>query len=104
MTDLTTMMVDQSLDAFVNLNTDQAKRVMRLDDEVDRYNEEIIQEIIRAMQKSPDLIDPGLSMFGNPPPGANCRPRDEYCRGCFVLGRRRNRAASGRTANAGIDH
>jgi phosphate transport system protein len=63
MTDLTTMMVHQSLDAFVNLNTEQAKRVMRMDDEVDRYNSEIIQEIIRAMQKSPELIDASLSMF-----------------------------------------
>ena len=63
MTDLTTMMVHQSLDAFVNLNTEQAKQVMRMDDEVDRYNSEIIQEIIRAMQKSPELIDASLSMF-----------------------------------------
>jgi phosphate transport system protein len=63
MTDLTTMMVHQSLDSFVNLNSEQAKQVMRMDDEVDRYNEEIIHEIIRGMQKSPDLIDAGLSMF-----------------------------------------
>src|SRR5205823_6398778 len=62
MTDLTTTMVHESLDAFVNLNTDQAKRVLRMDDEVDRYNAEIIQEIIGAMQRSPDLIDAGLSM------------------------------------------
>jgi phosphate transport system protein len=63
MTDLTTMMVHQSLDSFVNLNTEQAKQVMRLDDEVDRYNVEIINEIVQAMQRSPDLIDAGLSMF-----------------------------------------
>jgi phosphate transport system protein len=63
MTDLTTMMVHQSLDSFVNLHTEQAKQVMRMDDEVDRYNNEIIQEIVQAMQKSPELIDAGLSMF-----------------------------------------
>jgi phosphate transport system protein len=63
MTDLTTMMVHQSLDAFVNLHSEQAKQVMRMDDEVDRYNSEIIQEIVQAMQKSPELIDAGLSMF-----------------------------------------
>jgi phosphate transport system protein len=56
-------MVHQSLDSFVNLHSEQAKQVMRMDDEVDRYNEEIIHEIIRGMQKSPDLIDAGLSMF-----------------------------------------
>ena len=63
MTDLTTMMVHQSLDSFVNLHSEQAKQVMRMDDEVDRYNSEIIQEIVHAMQKSPELIDAGLSMF-----------------------------------------
>jgi phosphate transport system protein len=63
MTDLTTMMVRQSLDAFVNLSTVEAQTVMRMDDEVDRYNEEIIQEIVQAMKGSPALIEPGLSMF-----------------------------------------
>src|SRR5437588_7223231 len=46
MTDLTTTMVRQSLDSFVNLDSRQARRVCRLDDEVDRYNNEIIQELI----------------------------------------------------------
>src|SRR5438874_4543061 len=46
MTDLTTTMVRQSLDSFVNLDSHQARRVCRLDDEVDRYNSEIIQELI----------------------------------------------------------
>jgi phosphate transport system protein len=63
MTDLTTMMVRQSLDAFVDLSTPQATTVLRMDDEVDRYNDEIIQEIIQAMKQSPALIDAGLSMF-----------------------------------------
>src|SRR5262249_16436776 len=48
MTDLTTTMVRQSLDAFVNLDTQQARRVCRLDDQVDRYNHQIIQELIRT--------------------------------------------------------
>ena len=34
-----------------------------MDDEVDRYNDEIIQELIQTMQSSPTLIEPGLSMF-----------------------------------------
>jgi phosphate transport system protein len=63
MTDLTTMMVRQSLDAFVNLDTLVAQTVMRMDDEVDRYNEEIIAEVIRAMKSSPALVEAGLSMF-----------------------------------------
>jgi phosphate transport system protein len=63
MTDLTTMMVRQSLDSFVNLDTQVAQAVMRMDDEVDRYNEEIIAELIEAMKQSPALVETGLSMF-----------------------------------------
>jgi phosphate transport system protein len=36
---------------------------MRMDDEVDRYNEEIIQEILSLMKTSPTMIEPGLSLF-----------------------------------------
>jgi phosphate transport system protein len=63
MTDLTTSMVRQSLDAFVNLDTRQARRVCRLDDEVDRHNEAIIEELIRAMRAAPEMVEPGLSLF-----------------------------------------
>jgi phosphate transport system protein len=63
MSDLTTIMVRQSLDSFVNLNKEQAERVLRMDDEVDRYNVEIINELIQTMQSSPHLIEPGLSLF-----------------------------------------
>jgi phosphate transport system protein len=63
MTDLTTSMVRQALDSFVNLDSQHARRVCRLDDEVDRYNEEIIQEVIAMMRRSPDLIEPCLSLF-----------------------------------------
>jgi phosphate transport system protein len=63
MADLTTMMVRQALDSFVNLSQEQAERVLRMDDEVDRYNVEIIQELIKTMQTSPALIEPGLSLF-----------------------------------------
>jgi phosphate transport system protein len=63
MTDLTTTMVRQSLDAFVNLDVRLARRVCRLDDEVDAHNVEIIDEIIRIMKGSPDMVRPGLSLF-----------------------------------------
>jgi phosphate transport system protein len=63
MTDMTTMMVRQSLDAFIDLNTAQAEAVIRMDDQVDRLNNEIIQELLSAMKSSPDLIEPGMSMF-----------------------------------------
>jgi phosphate transport system protein len=63
MTDLTTMMVRQSLDSFVNLNRTQAETVLRMDDEVDRYNVEIIRELMATMKSSPALIEAGLSLF-----------------------------------------
>jgi phosphate transport system protein len=63
MTDVTTTMVRQSLDAFVNLDARLARVVCRLDDEVDRYNEDIIDDLIKTMQQSPELVEPGLSMF-----------------------------------------
>ncbi|VTS04254.1 phosphate signaling complex protein PhoU [Tuwongella immobilis] len=63
MTDLTTGMVRQSLDAFVNLDSRQARRVIRLDDEVDRYNAEIIQELIVKMKTNPEIVEAGISLF-----------------------------------------
>jgi phosphate transport system protein len=57
------MMVRQSLDAFVNLDARLARTVCRLDDEVDRYNNDIIDEIIATMRQAPEMVEPGLSFF-----------------------------------------
>lgn len=63
MTDLTNLMVRDSLDAFVRLDVALAKRVCRLDDEVDRYNRDIIEEVSDFMRQSPENVDPGLHLF-----------------------------------------
>jgi phosphate transport system protein len=63
MTDLTIGMVRRSLAAFVSLDTREARTVCRLDDEVDRYNAEIIRELIHTMRSSPETIEPALSLF-----------------------------------------
>jgi phosphate transport system protein len=63
MTDLTTLMVRQALDSFVNLDTRLARVVGSLDDEVDRYNTQIIRELIDTMRGSPELVEPALSLF-----------------------------------------
>jgi phosphate transport system protein len=63
MTDLTASMVRESLDAFVNLDARQARRVCRMDDEVDRLNDEIIAELMSLMRSSPDMVEPGVSLF-----------------------------------------
>jgi phosphate transport system protein len=63
MTDMTTSMVRQSLDSFVLLNAEQARRVIRLDDEVDRYNREIIAELIGHMQRAPEQVPAFMAFF-----------------------------------------
>jgi phosphate transport system protein len=63
MTDLTTGMVHQSLEAFVNLDAELARHVCLMDDAVDRSNEEIIDELMRAMRESSANIDSAMSLF-----------------------------------------
>jgi len=63
MSDLATSMLQQSLDAFVHLDGNHARRVVRLDDEVDHYNVQIIQTLISLMKKSPEQVAQGLSLF-----------------------------------------
>jgi len=63
MTELTIALVHQSLDAFVTLSAYQARAVCRRDDEVDRLNDEIIQELIARMKRSPEMVEPCLSLF-----------------------------------------
>jgi phosphate transport system protein len=63
MTDSTTTMVRHSLDAFVMLNAEQARQVIRLDDEVDRYNREIIEELVVQMQQTPEQVPAFLAFF-----------------------------------------
>jgi phosphate transport system protein len=63
MTDRALSMLRASLNAFVNLDADAACRVIRADDEVDRDNEDIIRALVAEMKRSPDLVEPGLSLF-----------------------------------------
>jgi phosphate transport system protein len=63
MSDQTTTMVRDCLNAFVHLDAHLARRVVRLDDEVDRLNAAIIQELIETMRQDPEFIEPGLSLF-----------------------------------------
>ncbi len=63
MTDLATGLVHQSLDSFVKSDSALARKVIRMDDEVDRYHAEIINDLRDMMKKSPDMIDPCLSLF-----------------------------------------
>ncbi len=63
MTELTTDMVRQSLEAFIHTDTRQARLVCRLDEQVDRDSAEIIHELMRVVRAAPELIEPALSLF-----------------------------------------
>jgi phosphate transport system protein len=63
MTDLTTAMVRMSLDAFIATDARLARAACRMDDEVDRYNVEVIDELIERMRQAPEMVEAGLSLF-----------------------------------------
>jgi phosphate transport system protein len=63
MAELTTTMMSQSVESFFEMDAGQARRVCRMDAQVDRENAEIIQELIETMKKSPELIETALSLF-----------------------------------------
>ncbi len=63
MADRTVAMVRKSLDAFVGMDARLARRVIRLDDEVDSFNREIIDELLGGMRASPALVPACMSLF-----------------------------------------
>ena len=63
MAELTTTMMLQSVESFIEMDARKARRVCRMDDQVDQENAEIIQELIDSMKKSPELIEAALSLF-----------------------------------------
>jgi phosphate transport system protein len=63
MTELTIQMVRESLESFIQRDAHQARRVCRLDDTIDRYNAEIIQELIERMKTASENIEAALSLF-----------------------------------------
>jgi phosphate transport system protein len=56
-------MLRRSLDAFVNLDAALARRVIGLDDEVDRYHREAVGELIEAMRAAPAGVPAWLSLL-----------------------------------------
>lgn len=63
MTDTATAMVRDALDSFVNLDAKQARRVVRMDDQVDRAHAEVIRDLIARMKADPAAVEPGVSLF-----------------------------------------
>jgi phosphate transport system protein len=61
--DTTNTLVRDSIDSFVNIDVALAKRVCRMDEEVDRKNDELIQQAIQLMKAAPDNVEAGLNLF-----------------------------------------
>jgi phosphate transport system protein len=60
---LATQMVRGAMNAFVNLNANEARRIIAMDKSVDQYNSDIIAELQATMQKKPDAVPPALHCF-----------------------------------------
>ncbi|MBT4863555.1 MAG: phosphate signaling complex protein PhoU [Planctomycetaceae bacterium] len=56
-------MLHSAIDAYVALDSELARNVCTRDDIVDELNREIIQELVEAMQHSPDLVEASMHLF-----------------------------------------
>ena len=63
MVEIAIQMLHQSIDAYVNLNAEHARKICIEDERVDELNRTIIQSLTELMQKSPDLIVPAMHLF-----------------------------------------
>jgi phosphate transport system protein len=60
---LATQMVRGAMDAFVNMDSAAARRIMAMDSSVDQYNRDIITVLQNDIQKRPDLVAAALHCF-----------------------------------------
>ncbi len=63
MTEASQKMLKDSLDAFVNGDTDLAARVLVADDVVDNLNEQICRELLTYMNEDPHTISRGMKIM-----------------------------------------
>jgi phosphate transport system protein len=56
-------MLRGSIDSYVDLNSQQARQIIREDDVVDQTNRELIESLIRQMHEHPDRLDALLNLF-----------------------------------------
>ncbi len=63
MSEISLNMLHRSIDAFVELNTNVARKVCEDDDKVDRLNDEILADLKKQMMESPQLVTPAMHLF-----------------------------------------
>jgi phosphate transport system protein len=60
---LATQMVRGAMNAFVNLDVTEARRIIAIDKSVDQYNRDIIAELQTTMQTQPAAVPVALHCF-----------------------------------------
>jgi len=60
---LATQMVRGAMNAFVNMDNSEARRIIAMDRAVDQLNRDIIAELQTTMQKRPEAVPPALHCF-----------------------------------------
>ncbi len=63
MTELVTRRLRESIDAFVNMDIDLAKKVARQDEEIDVIDEQILRELLTFMMEDPRTIKQATSLM-----------------------------------------
>ncbi|SFI89252.1 phosphate signaling complex protein PhoU [Planctomicrobium piriforme] len=56
-------MLHRSIDAYVDLNSELARKVCQEDDQIDEMNKGLIEQLIEYMHKSPGQLDALLHLF-----------------------------------------
>lgn len=63
MTEIVTRRLRESIDAFVNMDIDMAKKVAREDEEIDVIDEQILRELLTFMMEDPRTIKQATSLM-----------------------------------------
>ena len=64
MADTVTTMLEDALDALVNIDPELAEQTRRMDDTVDRIHREMYREVERAIRADPELVQPYIHLLG----------------------------------------
>lgn len=70
LSDLATLLVRNSLDAFVRIDTDLARLVIRMENQASLLVDELIAGVIQSMQTGGSTISPGISFLRSPKPSS----------------------------------
>ncbi len=63
MADRAVDLLHRSIDAYVDLNSEMARKVCEEDAQIDEMNRGVIEQLIEAMHRHPEQLDPLLHLF-----------------------------------------